>query len=265
MFTVRGEKLAQMRNSGRLPGLGAGATRVQAAMSGFNQRRQAITANVDYTQEAKKRYLAKLDAEQAEYRSMALHELRGDWDGIRRDFARLKDKQAKAAEKAAQAWDYNRLAYEAVRVGQLIQGASGNPIAGVTALGQIHQAYETARNGGDRILQRAWAENGPALVQARVWTNDERVAAADLGRQMQADFEKLTVTPELSAIGDEAAALIARVSDLSTLTDQIKRTFDYTGPFATTSEFDTLADGINLRASYDPQRGNFDNSLEVTE
>lgn len=264
MFTVKGAKIAKLREAGRLPGTTSGAQKVQATMSGFNQRKQAIEQSRDFTNDAKKRYLAQIQAEEAAARPVVVGQLTSEWGSIKRDYARLKEKQAKAADKAAAAWDYQRLAYEAVRVQQFIQAANGGGL-GYTPLGEIRQAYQAAMNSGDKIRARAWAENAPALVEAKArgLSTEERVTAADLSREMQADFEKMTTSPELAAIADEAAGLIARVSDLATITDQARRFWTYTGPFSTPSEFDSLENGVTLRAVYDPATTDFVNTLDI--
>lgn len=264
MFSVRGSTISKLRAAGRLPQLGQYAQAAQNILSGYETRKRTIQDNSDYTAAAKKKYLDQLEAEKPAARAAAHSNLEREWSAIRRDYTRLVEKHQAAADKAAAAWDYGRLAYEAQRVKLAIDSMNGNPTAGFTAAGQIRQAYEKARNSGDRILFRAWCENAPGLLAEKFHGIEDKLAAADLVREMEGDFHKLTTTQEIEALQDDAAALVVKVGDLATLTEQAERYFAYVGAFATNNEFSKLEEGVSLRAVYNPQDTDFENTLDIT-
>lgn len=212
---------------------------VRATIRGFGARGQEIRRNRDLTAEGQAKQLKAIQGESDTYRAKAYDLLRLTWAGIRKDYTTWHEQAAAAEDAAAQAWDYQRLAYEAQAAKTAIKTADD--------FTEARRLYEQAIASGDRHHARAWLENAPEALAARFGA----LAGLDVNRitkHAAAALPQMLDTPELASLREQGTELTNRALDAYKATQEAGLFYDPSAgnPFSVQNEFARLLSGVKL-------------------
>lgn len=233
---------------------------INEKLSEFEARRRQITYNVELSDQGKAAAYKRLDNEIQAYCPQVLQALRAEWAEIRAGYKRVEQARLEAEAKAAEGWNYDRLAYMSQVVGEAIRKADDPD--------QLQAAYQGALASGDKHAARAWAELAPRAMAEKF---AGKPGAHSLEKRAQADLDRLLTTPELDKVYSQGAELTQRAIKAAEDTNQANRFFypsDYNAAgqfYGAVNDFSNLMAGVNLQSKVDPATLDTHTTLTVAE
>lgn len=214
---------------------------IKSYVLSFNVRRQEAQQHPDYTTEGRRKLVRRLDEERQQLRAQVYDELARRWKEARQKHERLDSKRRELEAKAAEAWDYSRLAYMKDVVAEQVRQAG--------SLDEVRRLYNRAQQSGDRHEARAWSELLPGILEKRFAGDSDR---GDLMRQAKNDLEAHLVPEALAKVRQEQADHLREISELLEVTDEAHRFYsnvsdnDVFGLMLARSEFSELLNGVEV-------------------
>jgi hypothetical protein len=239
---------------------------VITTIRGFSARKHDTKYDLNLSDQGRQLKTKQIDAEFQAFRGQALATLESEWQTVRRTYAGIEKARAEAENKAALAWDYNRLNYEAAAARAAIASAIGSPVSGNTDVSAGERLYRQAMQSGDKHKQRAWAETVPDAILSRFGLNQE---TGMLAKDAQRRLADLLTTDEMRRVQAQTDQLHQQVDELLKATREADQTYNPdAGPLSMLglkTDFQALTEGVSFTKTLADDSFHFVSRLEITE
>lgn len=178
---------------------------VLANVHDYTNRERAVRMDGELSETGKNARLKQLASERLAYRETVVRVAVAVYDGLLARFDKNDERRKAAQNDAAEAWDYERLNYQA--------RAAETRVKLTADIASLERLYEAALNSGDKHALRAFCEVAAGEVRAH-WLALEPEKAHLLVKRMERDLEQLLTSPELKVCNTTGAALAEEALEL---------------------------------------------------
>jgi len=228
----------------------------------YRTTRERIKTNQDLTITGRDNALAQWKKNTATNYQNFYSLLQADVQGLRDRYNRYEKRRADLEAKAAESWDYNRLAYHTSMI-QAKQRAT-------RSAAELEAEYQKALASGDRHLIRAYSELLPSLLPQSAHDDNDTMRRAGLLSAAKNELARVMAIPGMDKLEQEERELLQDARELVDAVNDACQFFEHDdavtrGFLVSTGPLAQLLNGVDLNESFSPESGGFVTTLTITE
>lgn len=231
-------------------------------LNGFRAKRTNIMDNRELSLIGKDNALAQWKKTTAGQYQNFYTLLQSDVQALRERYSRNEKRRAEMEAKAADGWDYNRLAYHT----SMIQAKH----RATRSAAELEAEYQKALASGDRHLIRAYSELLPSLLPQSAHDDNDTMRRAGLLSAAKNELARVMAIPGMDKQEQDERELLQDARELVEAVNDACQFFEHDdavtrGFLVSTGPLAQLLNGVDLNESFSPESGGFVTTLMITE